>query len=131
MCTGLSDFMLLSTSLIMDNSTRQSCFEVEIIEDDDFENLNEVFNISISNFSLSNTSLVGLASIRSSMFIIEDDDREVIVGFSANSTRVLVDEGDGHITLCIEVISPGPETIFSSMVEILVGTLPGTAGRLL
>lgn len=101
---------------------------MEITNDDDFEDLNESFNISISNFSLTNTALFGLASVDSSQFIIMDNDREVVVGFEADSTIVLVNEGARKVDLCIRIFSPGPERIFSSVVEVLVGTRQGSAG---
>ena len=101
---------------------------MEITNDDEFEDLNESFDILISSFSLTNTTLVGLLSVRTSRFVIVDNDREVVVGFDTNSTRVLVDEGAGKVVLCVSIFSPGPDRIFSSLVELVVGTRQGSAG---
>ena len=93
---------------------RRACLEITIINDDEFEDLNELLVVRVLNLSLSNENLVPFASIDSTQIIILDDDREVTLGFNDNSTTVSVNESVGEVFLCVQIFSPGPDKQFTS-----------------
>lgn len=128
-CADSSDFVLSSPTLVLGNLTRRACAQVALINDEVFEDSMETLNITVSNFSLTNEDLVGFASVSVTQIIIRDDDRFAVVGFLGNFTQVSVSESAGSVTLCVSLQSPEPGMPFSSEIEIVVGTRPGTAGE--
>lgn len=123
-----SDYVLVTPTLILGNLTRRACTQVVIINDNEFEDSLETLEIVISNFSLSDEDLVGFSSVSTTQVVIRDDDRFAVVGFGENFTRVSVRESAGSAVLCVEVLAPESGMEFSSEIEIVVGTRPGTAG---
>lgn len=124
-----SDFVLASPTLTLGNLTRRACAQVAVIDDEEFEDLLETLDIVVSNFSLSDEDLVGFASVNATQIVIRDDDRFAVVGFGGNFMQVSVGESAGAAILCVEVLAPESDMEFSSEIEIVVGTRPGTAGQ--
>ena len=127
-CADASDFVLTTPTLVLSDTERRACTQVTIRDDNVFEDLLETLTVRVSNFSLSDEDLIGLASVNSTEVVIRDDDRFVVVGFSEDSTLVSIEESEGPVTLCVEVLAPGLDMLFTSGIELVVGTRPGTAG---
>lgn len=128
LCIDLTDFVPSNESITLTNLTRRACVEVAIIDDQEFENLRETLNITVSTFSLDNTALVGFASINTTQLTIVDDDRVAVLGFEDNSTQISVSESVGGVTLCVGILAPGLDVQFSEVIGVVVGTRSGTAG---
>ena len=69
-----------------------------------------------------------MASVNITTVNIRDNDRFAVVGFSENSTVVSVDESAGPAIMCVDVLVPGPDMQFTSVLNVIVGTRPVTAG---
>jgi hypothetical protein len=100
------------------------------MDDEVFEDALEVLDVRVSNVSLSDENLIEFLSVEKIEVSIRDDDRFVVVGFSDNSTLVYVGESAGSAVLCVEVLAPEPDMLFTSGLDVIVGTRPGTAGLL-
>ena len=127
----MSDFQLLDSVLTFNNETRRACLTVLVTDDDIFEEPDEAFEIVITDYALSDSTLTALPSRGSSRLIILDDDRSATVGFDPNSVNPLVDESDNMAILCVGITSPGPQVQFKSLVELIVGTRSQTASKML
>ena len=100
-----------------------------ILDNEEFEDFNEIFNITISNIILSNSDLTAFALRNSTQVIIMDNDREVTLGYEQNSTSIMVKEEVGGVTLCVAIFSPGIDKEFESDITVVVSTRPRTAGK--
>ena len=116
-----------STTLTLSDDVRRACLEIQIIDDEQFEDYTETLSISIANFSLSNLILTGFPSVDQTSLTITDDDRDLVLGFLSDS--LVVSEAGGNVNVCVSVLEPGPELGFDSEVGVIVGTRPGTAGK--
>lgn len=119
--------------MTLDDLTRRACSEISFTDDEEFEDFSEALLITITDFALSDPDLVGLVSINETRVVIEDNDRDLVLGFleggGGGGGPVSVGEADGAVSVCVGILHPGEQRQFSSVVGVIVGTRPVTAGE--
>ena len=116
----------------LDNSTRQACFSVQVMDDALFESEIETFSIEIDRLDVIGGSEDGrmlrvLDSPDTVTISIVDDDRNVVIGFEQADFTVV--EGDTSVELCVVVFRPTAGEGLNAIINIIVATISGTAGN--
>lgn len=126
-----SDYQIVGEDTgTLSNSTRETCFSVQVTDDLLFENEFETFSIEILDVIGVNEDGRRLRVLNRPRRIdvsIVDDDRDILLGFEQAEYTIV--EGDTSLELCVVVLRPTFGEDLNATINITVATVSGTAGK--